>query len=162
MRITDKRINRLIKRFRKDIVKMGLDDILEYIEYPGGIVWITEKQLSAGYSNATAYVKEVTQHGTTAGQINIPLFKIVLIKERVLKLSDREILFLLAHEYSHILINVKKTPGKLHDWICDTLAEYFFGYKRKKGTLLGYMHDKEAFTKIYGKKKADEIFKDRR
>lgn len=141
---------------------MGLDDILDYIEYPGGIVWITKKQLPTGHQQPVAYVKKVTQHGTTAGQINIPLFKIVLIKERVIKLNDREILFLLAHEYSHILIDVRKTPGKLHDWICDTLAEYFFGYKRKKGTLLGYMHDKEAFSKIYGKKKANQIFKNRR
>ncbi len=159
MEITDKRINKLIKQFERNIGKMGLGEILDYTDYPGGIVWITEKQLSVGYQNAVACTKKVTEHGSSSGQVNIPLFKIVLVKERVIKLSDREVLFLLAHEYSHILILVKKKPHKLDDWMCDALAEYFFGYKREKGSLLGYLHDKEAFTKVYGKKKADEIFK---
>lgn len=109
--------------------------------------------------NAVAYVKKVTEHGSTAEQVNIPLFKIILIKERVLKFSDKEFLFLLTHEYSHILIGAKSKPHKLEEWMCDTLAEYFIGYKRKKGATLGYLLDKEATIKVYGKKKAEQIFK---
>lgn len=159
MEITDKHINRLIRRFKSNIGKMGLNDILEYIEYPGGIVWITEKQLSPKYDGAVAYVIKVVEHGNTAGQIDIPLFKMVLVKERALKLSDDDFLAMLAHEYSHVLIGVKRKLGDVEEWMCDILGEHFFGLKRKEGSLLGYLHDKEAFTKIYGKKKADEIFK---
>lgn len=159
MEITDKRLNRLINQFKGRLEKMGLSDVLEYIEYPGGIVWITEKGFSPDNQRAVAYVKKIAEHGNTAGQVNIPLFKIILIKERVLKLSDKEFLFLLAHEYSHILIGAKKKPHKLEEWMCDTLAEYFIGYKREKGATLGYLLDKEATTKVYGKKKAKQIFK---
>lgn len=158
MRITDKRINQLIQKFRKNVEKMGIDDIFEYIEYPGGIAWITEKQLADKYQSAAAYVNKVMEHGNTAGQINIPLFKIVLVKERVVKLNDREFLFLLAHEYSHILIGAKRKHGEVEEWMCDTLAEYFFGYRRRKGTTLGYLLDKEAFSKIHGEKKTKKIF----
>lgn len=159
MEITDKRLNLLIKQFKSHLGEMGLSDVLEYIEYPGGIVWITEKRLSPKYQNATAYVKKIAEHGDTAGQVNIPLFKIILVKERVLKLNDKEFLFLLAHEYSHILIGAKKKPYKIEEWLCDTLAEYFIGYKKSKGSTLGYLLDKEATIKVHGKKKAEEIFK---
>lgn len=164
MRITDKRINKLIIKFRKELSNRGLDDILEHLEYPGGIVWITEKQYKASNkgeqteSSCLAYMKKVEEHGDTPGQIDIPLFKIILIKERVLQLGDKEFLHLLAHECSHILFGIRKTSQRhLIEPACDILAKYFFGFSKPRGATLGYTHDDEAFAKIYGKRKLQKI-----
>jgi len=154
MEITDKRIKRLIKRFEKRLLRYGWDAILEYLEYPGGIVWITERQSKRKKDlsgNAIAYIKKAVEHGNTPGQDDIPLFKIVLIKEQVLALSDKEILHTLAHEVSHIFFKAKRRPTNFEEYACDTLADCFFGFKKPKGATLGYMHDEVAFKKIYGK-----------
>lgn len=153
MVITDKRINTLIKQFYSTLTKNRLDDMLEYIEYPGGIVWVTEKQLKLSQdklNHAAAYIKKIQEHGATAGQIDIPLFKIILVKERVLHLNNKEFLHLLAHEVSHILFQARKIP--LEEYACDVLADHLFGYAKPNGSTLGYFHDKEAFEKIYGKR----------
>lgn len=161
MEITDKRINQLIEQFYTSLSNNGIDSTLEYLSWPGGIVWITEKQYQAdkGYDEGTvAYIRKMVEHGNTPGAVNIPLFKIVLIKERALKLSDEEFLHLLAHECSHIFFGVKKHPDE--ELACDVLAEHFFGFSKPKGSTIGYLYDDEAFREIYGDDMADKFLKE--
>lgn len=162
MEIKDKRINKLISKFRSRLGERNLDDVLEFTEYPGGVVWLSEKQLSPEHEDSVAYVKCVIKHGSTPGQKDTPLFKIVLVKERVLKLNDRDFLATLAHEYAHVLMKGDSRSGKLGEYASDILGRYLFGYKKSKGSLLGYIHDKEAFEKIHGTKKADNTFRSKK
>lgn len=160
MKIINTRINSLIEKFFNVIVENGLTSFKEYLSYPGGIVWITEKQYEKSIKRekqiTLAYIRKIIEHGNTAGACDIPLFKIVLIKERVLNLTDDEFLHLLAHECSHIFFQARKNPYE--EYACDILAENFFGFKKPTGSTEGYIHDKEAFIKIYGEKKYKEFF----
>lgn len=149
MQINDERINKLIGDFGKSLTEKGLHFTLEYLDWPWNVVWITEKQPRA-IDNCDAYIRKIEAHGYTAGQSDIPLFRIVLIKERVLELSDGEFLHLLAHECSHILLMVKNHPDQ--ELACDVLAEHFFGFPKPEGSTLGYLYDDIAFEKVYGRK----------
>jgi hypothetical protein len=147
MEINDNRINQLIKKFGRHLVAHGLEMTIEFFHYPGGIVWITEKQFKAakGYDDTClAYVRKVRplKHGLPSA------WQIVLIKERVLKLTDEEFIHLLAHECSHVLMGAKEHPDQ--ETACDVLAEHFFGFKKPEGSTIGYLHDDIAFEKIYG------------
>lgn len=153
MMIKDKKINSWIDEFYRILAKNGIDDVLEFLSYPGGIVWITEKQagLAKDISIETVgYFKKIEEHGDTPGQIDIPLFKIILIKERVLNLDKQGFMYVLAHEISHIFFKAQKNP--LEERACDILAECFFGFKKTRGSTLGYLYDAEGFEKVYGKK----------
>lgn len=157
MEITDSRINQLIEKFNQRLIEPGLWQTLEFFHYPGGIVWITEKQFKAakGYNDTClAYIRQVQpmKYGSPSA------WRIVLIKERVLKLSDDEFLHLLAHECSHVLMGAREHPER--EWACDVLAEHFFGFKKPEGSTVGYLHDDIAFEKIYGKKPDDYFKKD--
>lgn len=149
MEINNSRINQLIQRFYQHLTDHNLDKTLEFLHDPGGIVWITEKQFKAGkiYDHTcVAYIRQVEPFKDGI----LSAWKIILIKGRVLKLSDEEFLHLLAHECSHILIGAREHLGQ--DSACDVLAEHFFGFKKPAGSTLGYLYDDIAFESIYGVK----------
>ena len=153
MKINDLRINKLIDKFWERMAKNGMDDFYDYFSYPGGIVWITEKQykMKKNYDeDATGYIKK-TKRGTSKAD-DKPCFKIVFIKECVLRLDDKEFLNSLAHELGHIFFLAEQFPQKFDEYACDILAEYFFGFPKPKGSSSGYLHDNEGFKKIWGRK----------
>lgn len=153
MEIKNPRLRKLISKFQRMVsIKMGMSEFDDFLDYPGGIVMVTKKVAGQKHQNAAAYTRQISGAQKIGDDIVSPRkFKIFLIKEEAEKLSDKEFLHLLAHEYSHILIRCNH--NKLEDWACETLAGSFFGYRKPKGSTLGYLYDKKAFEEIYGKHK---------
>lgn len=151
MEIQNERINGLIQQFFDTLASNGLFETQEFLSDPGGIVWITEKQYTAKVRQpdgaCLAYIRKVVSNGNTPGAVGIPLFKMVLIRERVLALSDPEFLHLLAHECSHIVLDAKSYPYR--EPACDVLAEHFFGFPKPAGSKVGYLLDAEAAPHLF-------------
>ncbi|EKD86431.1 MAG: hypothetical protein ACD_37C00288G0003 [uncultured bacterium] len=140
MRINDERIKNLVSSFLKEINSIDLVH-----EYLSDIIFVTRKTARKDADDAIAYVvrnesKEVRSNPIT----KIQTYRICLIKEEVIALSDAEILNTLAHEMSHILIKLDRTHRQLESHIliervCDVLAEHFFGFKKPKDSGIGYL-----------------------
>ena len=136
MQIKDARIKRLTNEFLEEIGKF--ENIREYI---GEIVFVTKRTAAKDTSDTVAYIKR-------SGKLlhpDIPVYKIFLIKEEILKLSDDEVLNTLAHEVSHILFHLTRDSKRTesHDLIegaCDALADAFFGFPKPAGSQVGYIY----------------------
>ncbi len=135
------RIDRLIKKFwHKVNIEMNIAELQDCFEYPGGIVVVSRKMASKGAENASAYTKRVKK----IDEQGKPIFKIYLIKEEVERMSDKQFLNALAHEMSHVLIKL----NQLEEYVCDVLAEAFFGYPKPKGSTDGYLFKEKELERV--------------
>lgn len=140
------RIEKLIVSFKRELCKKGFDRICDCLVYPGEILLVNRKSLpDKDMDNANAYIEKVdlSKIPDASEKGDHPYWIIYLIKEELVKMSDKDVLHLLAHEASHILMSCEaRFYSDLHilsEQACDVLAEKFLGFP-KKDRRQGYIH----------------------
>ena len=147
---SEERLEKLIEKFWARFQGNAFSGLDVLVAYPGGFELITSKDANRAKlsSDGIGYIARIFRDENGNKIIN-PCFKIKVLKDWFDNATDREVLFMIAHELSHAVMQIRH--GKWHDYAADVLAEHYFGIKKPKGSTLGYLYDEEAFEKVYGK-----------
>lgn len=151
MNDSEEKLERLQKKFWAKFQGNPLAGLHDFVSYPGGFKFISEREAIKEKITGLARTVRIRNMKGEEEKIINPCFEIRIVKERFVKLTDEEILFLIAHELSHAVMNARNS--KWSEDAADVLAEHYFGIKNPKGSKIGYLYEEEALEKILGIRK---------
>lgn len=133
----EKRLDELLDKFWDKFKETSLIELKRFVDYPGGFKFITEKE--ANKEQISGVARTVKMRSTKLEKLVDPYFEVRIVKEKFIKLTDSEILFMIAHEYSHMIMKAGNSIWA--EYAADLLAEHYWGIKNPKGSSIGYINN---------------------
>jgi len=147
MNNSEKRLEQLLEKFWEKFRGNALFELRNMVKYPGGFKFLSEHE--AIKERITGAARTVRVRSTIEEKLVDPYFEVRIVKEKFDNYTDEEILFVIAHELSHMIM--KAGNSNWSEYAADVLAENYFGIKNPKNSKIGYLSSNGELAKKYKK-----------